>query len=407
MGRHESAPRVELFGLDRESTQAGYLDPVLTLRSAPFTKDVFLTNRPPVMVIGGGPAGSAAAILLAQAGLRPLLIERSRESHDTVCGAFISGDAQGVLGRLGLSLLELGAHPIKRVRLVADGARVEAPLPFAAVGLSRRRLDAVLLQVADRAGVRIERGVSVRRIESCERRVILSDGAEFEPAAAFLATGKHDVRGATRTPRQVGGEEPVGLRIGLAASPLLHRALEGTIELHLFRGGYAGLLLQEDGSVNLCLSIAVRRLRLAGGKPEALVASLEEEAPLLLERVAAAQRIGGWSSVARVPYDFRARDSASGIFRIGDQAAVIASLAGDGIGGALSSAASAATAYLRDGAEGSRRFQRAFARRAASPLRLASIFRSASAAPALAGPLVAALRLEPKLVSLAARLTRI
>jgi flavin-dependent dehydrogenase len=360
-----------------------------------------------VIVIGGGPAGSTAAILLGQAGLRPLLIERSREPHDSVCGAFISGDAQGVLGQLGLSLAELGAHPIRRVRLVADGARVEAPLPFAAVGLSRRRLDAILLQAAERAGARIERGVSVRRIEPGERRVILSDGAELAPAAAFLATGKHDVRGAARTPRQVGDDEPVGLRIGLAASPALHRALEGTIELHLFRGGYAGLLLQEDGSVNLCLSVAVDRLRLAGGKPETLVASLGEEAPLLLERIAAAERLGGWSSVARVPYDFRARDSAPGLFRIGDQATVIASLVGDGIGGALSSAVSATTAYLRGGAESSRRFQRAFARRAAGPLRLASIFRATTAMPALAGPLIAALRLEPRIVSVAARLTRI
>jgi flavin-dependent dehydrogenase len=275
------------------------------------------------------------------------------------------------------------------------------------VGLSRRRLDAILVQAAERAGARIERGVSVRRIEPGERRVILSDGAELEPAAAFLATGKHDVRGAARTPRPVGDDEPVGLRIGLAASPALRRALEGTIELHLFRGGYAGLLLQEDGSVNLCLSVAVERLRLAGGKPETLVASLGEEAPLLLERIAAAQRLCGWSSVARVPYDFRARDSAPGLFRIGDQATVIASLVGDGIGSALSSAVSATTAYLRGGAESSRRFQRAFARRAAGPLRLASIFRATTAIPALTGPLIAALRLEPKIVSVAARLTRI
>jgi menaquinone-9 beta-reductase len=359
------------------------------------------------MVIGGGPAGSTAAILLGQAGLRPLLIERSREPHDSVCGAFLSSDAQSVLRQLGVSLVELGAHPIGRVRLVARGVRVEAPLPFAAMGLSRRRLDAVLLQAADRAGARIERGVSVRRIEPGERRAILSDGAELAPGVAFLATGKHDVRGAARTPRPAGDDEPVGLRIGLTASPVLHRALQGTIELHLFRAGYAGLLLQEDGSVNLCLSVAVDRLRLAGGKPETLVASLGDEAPLLLERITAAERLGGWSSVARVPYDFRARDSAPGLFRIGDQATVIASLVGDGVGGALSSAVSATTAYLRGGAESSRRFQRAFARRAAGPLRLASIFRTTTSMPALARPLIAALRLEPKIVSVAARLTRI
>ncbi|HEX4741146.1 MAG TPA: DUF3455 domain-containing protein [Caulobacteraceae bacterium] len=68
----------------------------------------------------------------------------------------------------------------------------------------------------------------------------------------------------------------------------------------VFREPVATLLLQEDGSVNLCLSVPVDRLRLAGAKPETLVASLGEEASLPLERIAAAERLGGWSSVARM-----------------------------------------------------------------------------------------------------------
>jgi hypothetical protein len=49
----------------------------------------------------------------------------------------------------------------------------------------------------------------------------------------------------------------------------------------VFREPVATLLLQEDGSVNLCLSVPVDRLRLAGAKPETLVASLGEEASSL------------------------------------------------------------------------------------------------------------------------------
>ena len=61
--------------------------------------------------------------------------------------------------------------------------------------------------------------------------------------------------------------DPFGLRTALAPWPRLERALDGVIELHLFDGGYAGLLLQEDGSANLCLSAARRRLKAAGQWP--------------------------------------------------------------------------------------------------------------------------------------------
>ena len=90
----------------------------------------------------------------------------------------------------------------------------------------------------------------------------------------------------------------VGLRAALPPSPALAAALAGTIELHLYDGGYAGLLLQEDGAANLCLSVA--RERMTGG-PEALLADLVRESPLLGERLDASPP-GQWEAIAGVPY---------------------------------------------------------------------------------------------------------
>jgi flavin-dependent dehydrogenase len=365
-----------------------------------------MLTRPSALILGGGPAGAATAMLLARSGISVLVAERSREPHEVVCGGFVSGDALRILRRLGVCAADQGARPITRLRLVLGRRRLETPLPFPAVGLSRRTLDAALLQAAARSGARVERGLAARQVDPRERRVVLSDGAEMTPTALFLASGKHDVRGAGRVRRRR-GDEAVGLRTRIAPGPSLARDLAEVIELHLFAEGYAGLLTQEDGSVNFCLSVSASRLRGVDGRVDQLVASLAEEAPALAERLDAGARIGAWSSIARVPYGFIAEHTAAGVFRVGDQAAVIASLAGDGVAVALHSAEQASAAFLSGGAPAAMGYQRALASRAAAPLRLASALRFAGERPRLAAPLLAAVGLRPGLLGLAARLTRL
>jgi flavin-dependent dehydrogenase len=364
-------------------------------------------HRSSALIIGGGPAGCAAAIQLSRAGHRPLLLERTREPHDLVCGGFVSADTIGMLRRIGLDTGRLGASPIERVRLVSGRRQVEASLPFAAAGLSRRRVDAVLLETAREAGASVERGVIVRRIDCETRRVVLCDGAELEADALFIASGKHDVRGSGRPVEAAGRRPSVGFRAQLGRTRMLTTALQGVIELHLFEGGYAGLLLQEDGAANFCFSVSAARLKAAGSDPEQLIAGIGTEAPLLAERLGTGSERGSWSSVARIPYGWRARSSSAGIFRLGDQAAVIASLAGDGIAIALASGGAAGDALLRSGPDAAIGYQRAFARRAARPLGIASALRKISENPLFSGPLLAMLGLQPKAIALAASLTRI
>jgi len=362
-------------------------------------------RRTDPLIVGGGPAGAAAAIMLARGGAVPLLIDRNRAPPDQLCGGFLGWDALAALRALGIDTGALGARPIGRVRLIARGVSIEARLPRAAAGLSRRTLDAALLDRAGNAGARIERGVIVRSIDLAERAVRLDGGVEIAAEALFLATGKHDLRGGAR-PREAGGKDPaVGLRTRLTPSPALTAALAGTIELHLFRHGYAGLLLQEDGAANLCLSVARSRFAASGGTAEALLASLDD-APRLADRFASASANTPWQAVAAVPYGWRARETGAGVFRLGDQAAVIASLAGDGVAIALASGKLAADHYLRHGPEAACAYQRAMAGAAARPLAVAGALRRlGESAPA--PPLLAAFGRVPGLAGLLARLTRI
>ncbi|MDQ8755983.1 FAD-dependent monooxygenase [Sphingosinicella sp. LHD-64] len=354
-------------------------------------------RRAAALIVGGGPAGSAAAIGLARAGAMPVIIERAPGPRDVVCGGFLGWDALAHLRRLGLDPARLGARPIRRLRLVAGTRVVEADLPGAAAGLSRRALDAALLQIAEAEGATVLRGRAARAVEG--HRVRLDDGHEIEADSLFVATGKHELRG---TVRDLGAHGvSVGLRATLVPTPKLEHALAATIELHLYDRGYAGLLVQEDGAVNLCLTVAQDRM--AGGRA-AFLAALMSEAPLLAERIGALPK--GWEAIAGVPYGWRARTTKPGIYRVGDQVAVIASFAGDGIAVALASGAAAAQACLHGDGRGARAYQAGFARRAARPVKVAEALRHMAEHRAGRTAMMQLAKIGG-LVGLAARLSRI
>ncbi|MBV9750813.1 MAG: FAD-dependent monooxygenase [Acetobacteraceae bacterium] len=350
------------------------------------------------VIVGGGVAGGASAVLLARAGRRPLLLERERAAHDKVCGEFVSGEAARLLAYLGLDVAALGAAPLGRVRL-AYGTRIaEAALPFAAWGLSRRRLDAALLDAAEREGAEVRRGVVVRGIGP--DGAVLLPGEELRTGTVLLATGKHELRGAGREARS---EALVGLKLHLRLARRQASRVADCVELHLVHGGYVGLQAVEDGIVNLCLIAPAARFGAAGRSAAALIEALGAEAPLLGARLGGAEAL--WPrplAVARVPYGHLHRPASSslpGVFRLGDQAAVIPSLTGDGMAIALHSAMLAAAAPDAGA------YHRRLARDLALPMRVAGVLHMAIRAfPGMAAGIAAAF---PGLLGVAARRTRV
>jgi len=342
--------------------------------------------------------------MLARAGVSAELLERTTGPRNVVCGGFLGWDALAALDRLGVPASALGPRPIERLRLISAERTVLSRLPHRAAGLSRRALDEALILAAARAGAAVRRGIAVRAVEGT-RCVRLESGEIIQADALLLATGKHELRGLARPKGVVGADPVVGFRASLARSHALQEALQGAIELHLFDGGYAGLLLQEDGSANLCLSVARDRLNKAGGI-DGLVAELSSELPDLKQRLNGCPA-ASWEAVAGIPYGWRAPNTAAGVFRLGDQAAVIASLAGDGVAIALTSGIEAAAALLRDGPQGAQTFQQGFASRTHRPLAVASALRSWAENGKTRRPLMGLLKLAPALLPFGARLTRI
>jgi flavin-dependent dehydrogenase len=357
------------------------------------------------VIIGGGPAGTAAAIALARAGHAVTLIERSVAASDKVCGDFLSAEALAMIEGMGVDLS--AASTISAVRLVHRNRSVTTHLPFAARGLSRRALDEALLRQAHAQGATVLRGHRVSAIDQDRGPILLSCGLLGRIAAetVFLATGKHELRGAGRIGRDTG---LVGMKMyyALAASQL--EALRHHVELILFAGGYAGLQVVEADRAVLCVLLPGARLRAVGGRWDSLLDALTEECPHLRTRLAGARGLLDQPlAVAGLPYGYvytTSRRDPPGLLRLGDQAVVIASLTGDGVALALASGSLAARTWLAGGS-GAQYHDRLAARRSRQ-MRVASAIHRVCLTPALQPWVAATCGLWPGAIRLAASATR-
>lgn len=310
----------------------------LATRSAQ-TRDVDL------LVIGGGPAGAMAAIRLASAGRNVLLLEKESGAHHKVCGEFLSREAVEYLHQIGINPLDLGAVPIQNLRLSVGGKTVAASLPFHALSLSRRVLDAALLARAEESGCQVRRGTAVESVAPDGNHWIasLGNGDRLRASTVFLATGKHDLRGFPRLPSKQ--SDLVGFKMLWQLAPAQLRSLGGCMELFLFPDGYGGISLIEDGVANLCLVVRRSRLRSAGGWPQLLDVILRGSRHLRALLGGATSLWPRPLAISPIPYGYQVRES-GGLWCVGDQAAVIPSFTGDGISIALHSASLAAQMFL-------------------------------------------------------------
>jgi len=354
-----------------------------------------------VLIAGGGLAGSAAAIVLARAGREVVLVERESKPQHKVCGEFLSQEALAYLHSLGVDAAALGAMPIHRVRLSGVG---EVALPFAAMSLTRRRLDEALLQLATSAGATVVRGRRVQAIERADEdwSVRLDDATALAAREVFVATGKHDLLGRAR-PR---GKQSdlVAFKMYWQLAPEQAKQLDSCVELLLYRGGYAGLQAVEDGAANLCCLIQRAELQRLGGWDNLLTA-MQSDCPLLRERLQNAQPLLEKPlAIASIPYGY-VRDHNDGLWVLGDQAVVIPSFTGDGISIALHSGCLAAAMYLRG--DPPNLFQQQLSSDLSRQVSFATTISRGLIWPPARGVFAAAVKLWPGLLGIVANKTRI
>lgn len=305
------------------------------------------------VVVGAGPAGSSAAVVLAEAGHRVLVLEKDVFPRHKVCGEFLSADALPSLERIGARAAVEEATPerISRGTLhLSGGTAVAFEVPAPALGISRFRFDRLLAERAGAAGADVRFGarvLSARPAGPEAFRVAFThrqSESEVEARAVIGAWGRWDAldraleRGfLARRSRFFGWSRDYAGETGFLA---------GEVRLHLFAGGYCGLSRVEDGSVNLAGVVTEEVLRDAGGWPAVVEAARRGNEAL--DRALSALEPGPIGFLGTGPVFFTAKPpSEDGILMAGDAAGVIDPFSGEGQAAALASGILAAEAARR------------------------------------------------------------
>jgi menaquinone-9 beta-reductase len=303
-------------------------------------------------VIGAGPAGAAAALSLASKGYRVVLIDKEKFPREKLCGDFINPVNWPILRELGVDkdILSSGHDKITAFRITAcSGEHAEALLPAQnrgpdfGVGLSRSSFDFALLRKAEHNGAAVLQGCRVKSLirESKRWRLVLNHApgtAEIQAAILIGADGRNSWLahrlGLTSAAEMQG--RSLGFQIRVEAP----NASKGKIDIHLFPGGYAGLVGLGGKFFNLCLAVDKRSLP-HQRQVEFLCESLLPQNPYLRELLLSSRQIGPARSTYPVYFKPR-RCFADGILFVGDAARVNEPVSGEGIYFAMKSALLAA-----------------------------------------------------------------
>ncbi|MGK2857327.1 MAG: NAD(P)/FAD-dependent oxidoreductase [Thermoanaerobaculia bacterium] len=310
-----------------------------------------------VAIAGGGPGGATLAALLAKCGISVAVFDRDEFPRDKLCGEFLSYDALPVLDLIGLGPLleEAGATRIRTCRIVGPRRAYSFELQREARGISRLRLDEMLLRRAASLGASVHEGWTVDNLSRVADGFTLHvhDSAK-EPyhvtaklvIGAWGRWGRID-RLLDRPFTRDTARRHFGFKRHYRPKPGGQVSTNDTIDLYSFTRGYLGVNAVEGGVANICGLVHASRLDGHRGGWETFVDNLPGEGAhfgkLLGEHEPAQDQF-----LSSEPVIFAARSPVvNGIVMVGDAAGLIDPLAGNGMAMAIQSALVAATLIAR------------------------------------------------------------
>ncbi len=253
-------------------------------------------NRYDVVVVGARAAGAATAMLLADSGMKVLLVDRSRYGVDTLSTHALMRGGVMQLHRWGLleHIIDKGTPPVRSVSFTTDTS-FSIPIKMqhgvdALYAPRRTVLDPILVDAAARAGAEVRYGVTVSgvrrnykgRVTGVVGRDEKGQGVHFD---AGLVIGADGMRSTIA--QRVGA--PV-VRSGTGATAVIYgywRDLETTGYEWFFRpGAGAGIIPTNDGEA--VVFVGAPAAKIGTGGPEVMRQLLCEVSPELADRVAAA-----------------------------------------------------------------------------------------------------------------------
>lgn len=321
-----------------------------------------MSSRFDIAVIGGGPAGAAAAIQASRSGARVVVVDKAPYGRDKICGDGLTPRAVAALNELKIPLDD--AHRIDGLRMIAGKQVRQLPWPsggrFPDHGAvwPRRRLDAALIDAAIEAGADVRFDTPGDPVFDQRGRVtgISTPHGTIDADLVVAATGAPGsvarALGAERVP-----DEPFGLAIRAYVESPRHadRHLEACLTIRdqnqNWIPGYGWMFPCGDGTVNIGVgalstmkgfkSLNLNRLL---ESYRGLVADSWEIGPNL-------ERPRAW----RLPMTAVKRHG-PGWVAIGDAAGLVNPMNGEGIDYGLESGMLAADLFLADPATAPQRY---------------------------------------------------
>jgi flavin-dependent dehydrogenase len=305
-------------------------------------------SRVDVAISGAGPAGAIAALILARAGARVIVFDRSAFPRRKLCGDTVNPGSVALLRRLGVGAAA-GSFVIPGMVVTGDRVRIVGDYGPAITGraISREHLDYALVQAAAHAGARVEERVRVTGVSSDVNRVdglriSTQDGLSETVRAAVViaADGSY-----SRIARTLGlarlAAAPRRWAVGAYFSDVQHTSLLG--EMHIRRQRYFGVAQLPGGLTNLCVVTADRRLL---ADPASLLADTVRTEAVLRDRFARARRVAAPIVLGPLGVDCAVAGS-PGLLLAGDAAGFVDPMTGDGLRFAIRGAELAAQEALR------------------------------------------------------------
>jgi len=288
-----------------------------------------------VAIVGGGPAGSTLAALLARRGYSVALADRDTFPRDKLCGEFLSYDALPILEQFGIDLHDSPA--ITRCRVIGRRRKYEFEFPKAARGISRLLLDDVLFRHAISAGAQ---SFDARTAVAASRNRVQTDREEIAARVVVGAWGRWG-----RFDQQLDREfvrdrshRYFGFKRHYVAGSGWRVVDGGLIELYSFDRGYLGVSPIENGGTNICGLVHASRLTGHKGRWDSFVDEIRRE-ERQLDAMYSQYQPSQEGFLSSEPVIFRGKSAVEqGIFMIGDASGIIDPLTGSGMAMAMQSA---------------------------------------------------------------------
>jgi flavin-dependent dehydrogenase len=256
------------------------------------------------IVVGGGPAGLSAGIGLLRRGISTTILDQRTKWVDRVCGSFLNSESVKHLSWLGVENSIRALHPpaVRNARLTFPGGSSSiASLEQKGtngIALPRASLEEALQNEFLNAGGRYETGARVITTKKLVKgwSVITNKTGETNSDILVLADGRFSINGGKALERTSDASGWYGW----------HSSFEnldqqpGDLSLHIYPGGYVGLLTFADGTTNVCG--LHHKTKSISGEWEKVLAQAQDKNELFKRTMANGKQMSPWQGVGPLPY---------------------------------------------------------------------------------------------------------